>query len=241
MKINNNPIYILGDIHGQFLKAFTSFQDSDCNIIQVGDLGIFSLYDLDVLNAWNEWFQERNIHFYSIRGNHDNPKLFVGNFDLNTNIHLIEDYSILQQGPNNIICIGGAISIDRRIRVEGKDYWKDENVNSLNYTQEFIDFINNNKITAVITHCSPNLLPPFGESNIVNNYAVYDSKLKEDIYSEKLLLQRVMNLLLLKTEDIYWYYGHYHRSEIFKFQNINSCILNIDEYKLAPWSYEENW
>jgi hypothetical protein len=53
-----------------------------------------------------------------IRGNHDDPYYFNNKVFSYSNVELLEDYTILTVGNDNILCVGGAISIDRLYRLE---------------------------------------------------------------------------------------------------------------------------
>jgi len=130
-------IFFLGDVHGQFDYLNWKIKDNpdvfnNSSIIQVGDFGIGFKYNESSekisLKKLNDTCVKHNIHIYAIRGNHDNPSYFNQNHDpVYSNIHLVPDYSVLTIDGKNILCIGGAISIDRVYRIEGIDYWKDEN------------------------------------------------------------------------------------------------------------------
>ena len=45
-----------------------------------------------------------------------------------SHIKFISDYSIIQTIDGNILCIGGATSIDRVARILNKSYWDNENI-----------------------------------------------------------------------------------------------------------------
>ena len=123
----------VGDIHGSFeptSKFSTKIRQKE-NVIyfQCGDFGIgFGEIDKDIkkLNILDELLQQRNSELYVIRGNHDDPKYFNGSFNQFTNIKFLPDYSILEIQGHKILCVGGAISVDRVFRKEGLSYWKNE-------------------------------------------------------------------------------------------------------------------
>ena len=79
------PIIFLGDHHGAWNELFYLIDKNkikDCHIISVGDLGIGfkskKEYEYSLSEKLNNEFKEKNINFYGIRGNHDNPSYFKG-------------------------------------------------------------------------------------------------------------------------------------------------------------------
>ena len=72
-----------------------------------------------------------------MRGNHDNPDYFENRLIDYPRMKTIPDYCVIQFSGNNILCIGGAVSIDREYRETQMGlaklknrtvtyYWKDE-------------------------------------------------------------------------------------------------------------------
>ena len=51
-----------------------------------------------------------------MRGNHDNPDYFENRLIDYPRMKTIPDYCVIQFSGNNILCIGGAVSIDREYR-----------------------------------------------------------------------------------------------------------------------------
>ena len=61
------------------------------------------------MNQANNWI-------VFVRGNHDNPAYFDGAMFNAKRFITVPDYSILQACNHTILCVGGAISIDRIYR-----------------------------------------------------------------------------------------------------------------------------
>ena len=87
-------------------------------MIFCGDFGFgFSSpqHETEELLKSNNICQEFNVKCYVLRGNHDDPSYY--NTDepkINlSNIKTISDYTIIQTPEHNILCVGGAISVDR--------------------------------------------------------------------------------------------------------------------------------
>ncbi len=125
---------IIGDIHGEFdLCSQIAYANPDEKCIQIGDFGFgFRL------------FPEFPSNLYFIRGNHDAPEAcqqhpkYLGDFGFD----------------GEIFWVGGADSIDRHLRIEGKTWWRDE---QLSYTEflRCIDLFAEKKPRIVISHDGP--------------------------------------------------------------------------------------
>lgn len=94
----------IGDVHSKF-DRYVTIIDVPYETIQVGDFG----------HGFNT-VPELNTKDRHIRGNHDDPALARAH------------PNFIQDGlcENNTMFIGGAKSSDRYKRVEGKDWWNDE-------------------------------------------------------------------------------------------------------------------
>ena len=108
--------FILGDTHGRFKEFFELVERhslKDFNLIHVGDIGVgFECHKEEWLKGINKRFNEKEINFYGIRGNHDDPAYFDGSVKL-SNLSLLPDKSILELNGENYLMYGGGISIDR--------------------------------------------------------------------------------------------------------------------------------
>ena len=61
---------------------------------------------------------ESNNRFLFMRGNHDNPAYFDGNTFRHKRFTCIPDYSVVKANGHTILCVGGAISVDRQPRID---------------------------------------------------------------------------------------------------------------------------
>lgn len=224
---NSKPILFLGDHHGAWSSVFDILESkniSDCYIISVGDMGIGFKYtkEQEYKQAENlsNFFKERNIRFYGIRGNHDNPSYFKGNDRIVfENFELIEDYTVMEYGDKKIQFIGGAISIDRTGRREGVSYWKDE---KLIYNKKACQ-----KVDVLVTHTAPSYCFPQGFNQIVYGWALEDAYLLGDLSNER----AIMNEIFKTCQPSQHFYGHFHVSYT---EEINGCkhyLLNINEFR----------
>ena len=129
----SKPIYIVGDVHGKWDELFTrinNYEIKDCYLICVGDLGIgfkdSHAKEIRMLEIANTFFAARDIEFLSIRGNHDNPTFFNKEIKTFSNLRLIPDYHVEFINDEKFLFVGGAVSIDRKIRKPNFSYWEDE-------------------------------------------------------------------------------------------------------------------
>jgi DNA repair exonuclease SbcCD nuclease subunit len=226
MKLDENkPLIFLGDHHGAWSTIFDIIRPkkiSDCNIISVGDLGIGFKYKKEHEHKQsenlNKLFKERNINFYGIRGNHDNPHFFKGTdrlvFD---NFELLEDYTISEYKDKTIQFIGGAISIDRTGRNIGTSYWEDEGVL---FNKESCK-----KVDILVTHTAPSFCSPQSFNEMVYGWAREDAYLIEDLTNERAVMDEIFKLCNPK----YHFYGHFHFSFTEIIKNCTHKLLAINE------------
>lgn len=230
-------LLFMGDIHGNFnyVKWYIkAHKIENCTIYQVGDFGIgftTEFNDMNVLGDLNRFLNERNIQMYAIRGNHDNPKFFDGHlanhFD---NLHLLADYTVIDVEGVKILGVGGAVSVDRVPRIREQDMYKhdvtlywDEEVFVLD--EEKLRTFEN--IDIVVTHTAPEFCMPINKDGfgyLVENFAINDRKLKDDLTEERRLLTKMCNILGEKNKPFLWVYGHFHRD--------HNEVINGTEYRL---------
>lgn len=220
-------MYLLGDIHGDF-NVISYFAQDNANkdpktLIQVGDFGAgFRKHFLDDMDYLNNILSEFNVTLYVIRGNHDDPKFFNGEYNW-SNIKLLPDYTVLFIEGRRILFIGGATSIDRLQRIPTVSWWEDEpfnlDVDKLS-TYEDIDM--------VITHTSPKFAHPIGFNNLVMTYAKMDLKLLNDLTNEREALSITYQTLIEKNKITKWFYGHFHDTEITRYENTDFHLLGIN-------------
>ena len=226
------PVYTLGDIHGNFemiFKWIAKYDIKDSIIIQVGDFGRgFQSNEEDRLKRLNDKLIKENIILYAIRGNHDDPFFFDSDGVTSelSNIFLLRDYVVLDLDGRKILCVGGAISIDRKVRTLNSSYWVDENfVLDVDKLETYKD------IDYVITHSAPTFCPPVEFTDIVYSYCSIDPGLYQELPRERHDIKIMYDVLKKNNKILKWYYGHYHFSDIFKYEDTDFILLNINEFK----------
>ena len=214
-------IYAVGDIHGEFLTFADDLVNSckvkNCCVIVCGDIGLgFYSRDRvkDFFQRMQTMFSARNIFVIFFRGNHDDPIWFEYIDDEFAtdypNVIIAEDFTIVEHNndkyPYKILLWGGAVSIDRTMRVPTKSYWHGEEVLPLP-----VEFRENKEINCVCTHSAPDFCLPVNDSNLEGWY-LRDIPLKEDIKKERETISTGAYTLYNanRTTLSLWVYGHYH-------------------------------
>lgn len=241
--INNNPIVMWGDVHGNWdylEREIKRKKITDINFIQVGDFGVgMQPYEREIrqLEFFDEVLRKANCKVYAIRGNHDNPFYFDNKENGKyKNIIFVEDYTVLIQDGINILCIGGAISVDRvqrkikNIALINEDFltWF-ENENFVFDGEKLDEIINNVYIDVVVTHTAPATFYPAGFNRFVMEKAAQDLTLLEELKNERDQMQEVYDKFQLKPR--YWFYGHFHDNVTQDMGETIATLIGINELK----------
>ena len=249
VKINASHVYCTGDLHGNFNSIgyhIKQYDIHDALIVFCGDIG-FGFNKLEyykqTFNKLKKILSKYNDYIIFIRGNHDDKTYFDSNVIYDKRIKAVEDYTVVQvypiddreclSLPYNILCVGGATSIDRTYRRSINDklvlkymsyhnatldeaklkaekcYWVDE---FPLYDDDKLDEIKNNgiNIDTVATHTCPSFCQPTTKEGI-REWINFDDELEKDLDNERSVMDNLYNRLkkdghILNT----WCYGHYH-------------------------------
>jgi predicted phosphodiesterase len=231
--------FLLGDIHGYWsviLNQLNHINEKEICIIQVGDFGI-GFDDIDrefaKLLRLNERLVEYESDLFIIRGNHDDPKWFKETEftelkEKLTNIFFVPDYTVLNIDLENILFIGGAVSIDRNPRKmdgPGKSWWKDEVINfDFQKVQDLRD------IDRLICHTAPDFCEPLKFNQLVYNFALQDDLLLDDLRNERANMTKLVTQLMNNNKIKSFVYGHFHNSYRFSHNDCEFLGLNINQF-----------
>jgi len=229
-KPEKNTLIFLGDIHGEWSSLARKIEEQSIKnayIVQVGDFGVGFKHPLNeeaALHRLNECLETNNIDLFAIRGNHDSPKFFATkNHPYNChNITFLPDYSELEILGKRIFLAGGAVSIDRLWRVEGKSYWSDE---AFKFNDQFP--FDNREFDIVVTHTRPPESGIFLSKKGIEPFLKADSNLEKDINQENTEMSKLYKKLSHVKE---WIFGHFHDSETKFIGETKFKLLNIDEF-----------
>ena len=153
-------ILLLGDIHGNagILRQALDVakQSSAVAIIQLGDFGLFR----DNENWFRENIRDAHIPIYFIDGNHDDCSRWV---ELNEVTRIWDDRqlfyiprgTVFEMDGRTIAVMGGASSIDKKMRLENNMHWDmNENISPTHVERLYRNALGK-KIDIFLTHCPP--------------------------------------------------------------------------------------
>lgn len=230
VKLRSNNLILLGDTHG--VKTTTRIVEEKfpegCDVLHLGDFGLgFGHHDKLNLNILGNLCKKKQIDLYAIRGNHDDPAWWPGEHE---NVHLIEDYTILQfENGDEMLCIGGGISVDRYERRENISWWVGE------LTEVKPELCQKTKFLAL--HDAPSYFNVTTES-IKKEFPIFAQKDKTLIVEANEQRARVDAIVDL-VQPKYIFGGHYHNSCSEEVNGIRYRCLDVNEsYELKADWYE---
>ena len=185
-------ILLIGDVHGLISKVQRIYENHTGTSIQLGDFGFKKEHEWHLKNIDSE---KHKICF----GNHDdytylNKPHSLGNWSFNS--------------TTSIFSIRGAYSTDQMYRVEGKSWWRNE---EMNYTemQECIDAYILHKPMIVVSHDCPH-------------------EVRKQLFNidDKSITSNGMQRMFEKWKPSLWVFGHFHESKNQMIGNTRFICLN---------------
>lgn len=246
-------IVVSSDIHGDFTqlvyKCCVQYGITDTLIIVAGDCGFGfskkSFYD-SIYEKCRDKLSKANNWIVFVRGNHENPVYFEKGVVRHKRWMAVPDYSVIKACGHTILCVGGAISIDRRVRMMSKHwhpivmdeplapnvYWPDEQPKFDIAKLDEIDKCT--AIDTVITHTSPSFCE-LSSHFALEDWAMHDKNLMDDVKHERKVMDDLYNYLYTKNHPLhYWFYGHFHESWHAKIDDVVFNLLDIMELREIP-------
>lgn len=237
---NIESLLFCGDIHGDFETiVYKLNQYSNAVLVVCGDIGMGFYKDeyySTLFRKLNLKLSKSNNYLLLFRGNHDDPAYFNNSFNKYKHIFILSDYSVVSVNRTNILCIGGATSIDRKNRIVHeqktgqKTYWGDAELprfdeNKLNeINREFI-----NAIHIVATHTAPSFAYPNMKNGLLS-WIRNDVSLAQTIDEERATMDRIYTKLQEFQSCISdWYYGHFHEHKLEQHYGINFRLCDCGE------------
>lgn len=227
-------MYVIGDSHGlgSLLDALKRSKLTGQSFIHVGDVSIgFVRAEIDILmlDRITKHLESTNSYLYLLRGNHDNPQWWTDSWYQSDRIKLVQDYEVLEIEDRKILCIGGAISIDRLVRTPQIDYWPEEEIVKQSVTTY-------RDLQGVITHNVPLFCPPFGINSTVKYYIDLEKSLGNQFFESQLLGERkylsdVFEELQKNNDLKFWCSGHMHKDDFQEYKGVDFHMLGINSIK----------
>ena len=219
-KSKNNGIMVIGDVHGRFgdMNALINKKKPEL-VLACGDFGF-----------WNLPTSTRMLHDRDQLGNRVKtqiPKIRGGVIRACDGNH--EDHHSLKNAPLDgqlwpnvfyqrrgstitlpdgrvVLFMGGAESVDKQYRTEGRDWFPEESI-----TQADIDAIPTGKIDIIVSHTCP---MEFEMQSMFGNHPERGSRM-------------ALSIILEKVQPKEWFFGHWHQRVVGDYYGIRWTALNM--------------
>lgn len=244
-------IVVVGDIHGDFNrlihKCCIRYKLRDTLIVVAGDCGVGfereSYYDY-VYERNRKFLSGSNCWLVMVRGNHDNPVYFNGSSRIHHERFMtVPDYSVLTACGHVLLCVGGAISLDRTLRIKSpyyhpfrlddplrpNTYWPGE---PPYFDEAALDEISElYAVDTVITHTAPSLCERIVKQGLYF-FSIEDDTLMSDVEDERQTLEQLHDYLVTNGHPLrYWFYGHFHQSFHYEIDGVMYNMLDVMEFR----------
>jgi len=182
-----STVTVIGDVHGKYNEYLKIVRNKPYTI-QIGDMG-FDYEHMDSVDSGNHII---------IGGNHDNYD------EIKKLPHYIGDYGRMGffTGTKNLFeffWTRGGLSIDKHLRIEGKSWWRDEEISleDLNRAVENYSMVGITKPHTMITHVPPQSIVPI----ITGSTRIYPSRTGQ-----------ALDAMWYIHKPKLWIFGHIHTS-----------------------------
>ena len=200
----------IGDIHGQW-KYYTGLIGNITHTptVQVGDLALgFPTYPYPKRIEGDNWF---------IRGNHDNPAV------IRKHPNYLGDYGYREDWE--LFYVGGADSIDKDWRIEGRDWWRDEELDYLTLDMKVLPMFERIRPRIVVTHTCPAAVTPILLKGVKNEWGYYPPTRTE----------RALQAMFEIYQPELWVFGHFHKE--FDRRIDGTRFVGLNEFQMIEIEY----
>lgn len=204
-------ILIVGDLHGDWGRLNTLITNKNPDIIlQCGDFGWWPKMEITrpvLYKKQNIWLlkgiKPKNTKIYWCDGNHEEHNLLVQDsliHEMYENVYHASRGSVLKLPDNrNVLFIGGADSIDKKLRTINHDWYYEENIS---YDQFEMTMAIEDRIDIVISHTCPGKFDIEGTGGKIND-------------SNRIALDYILE----KYKPSLWFFGHWHKNKKGKYKD----------------------
>lgn len=227
-----NRLFAVGDTHGSLElkklsnKNFPLARELNKNdvVLVCGDGGFMWDYSNET-KYWDDWAEDRPFTIVTCFGNHENYDIIRALPDeewnggivrkIRPHVMYLENGEVFNICGHTIFVQGGAASIDKAYRVEGKSWWPDEipTYEEFNHAAKTLEKINFNT-DIVISHTAPNSM-----IDIIDKFMPrYDEVTS---FLEKYVLPQ--------TTYSQWFCGHFHIDRSIPDKNFHFLYSDIIE------------
>ena len=207
-----SKIFVTGDVHrteiGKFYKFANNHKDltKEDYLIVAGDFG--AIWDVSkdnqILNLYNDFpwttlWVDGNHENFDLIEQYDSEEWHGGLVQRNNKsvIHLMRG-QVYTIDDVTLFTMGGATSIDKQYRVEGKSWWKQEMPSNEELDTALQNLKNHNMtVDYVITHCCGNICKNRIDHMFMEHHDLLNNWFDYLEYDEKLQFKK-------------WFFGHYH-------------------------------
>lgn len=229
-------IILLGDVHGVLFQAKNAIglaiASGSNTILQLGDFGIWpGDAGAGFRKKLNHELKKARVHLYFVDGNHEDfTQLYAfaknpdGTGKVGSNItHLPRGFRWNWHGVS-FLAMGGAHSVDRQSRTEGRSWWREETITQADFERAVS--VDEPHADVMVCHDSPTDAP----NPIVDNQEGAEYWPPEELVraaGNRLALQSVVDVV----QPYCLWHGHYHRLMTGTFETGgHPCrVLGLDE------------
>lgn len=209
--------HVISDIHGNLnsLEKSLSKCPTQCEqIFLLGDIG-FGFEEFDVKSYYEliAFYNKKGKMITAIQGNHDNAEA-MNSIEVTT----VDGPEVYTYNGKFFLLIPGALSYDKKLRVEGVSWWRNEEM-SYAHCDETLDLIVNYNFDYIISHDAP-------LSKYLDFFRETTPSLTNTMLNEALVKLSGKKL----TKKLTWIHGHLHQSYFEQVNSVNLIGLAEDTY-----------
>lgn len=208
---------VVGDVHGfkvQIERAITHAHELGLDtVFQVGDYGIWD-NDRKFLDGQQKLLEKYGMELYFIDGNHEN---FVRLYETETSAdgtrfirdnitHIPRGYRWEWKGMT-FLALGGAASIDRKLRREGFSWWPEEYITE----EDVLTAQSGGPVDVMFTHDSPAGAPNSVTDDMIGQLGAmeyYGAEMLANCTTHRAVLKQVTDVTIPRI----LMHGHYHKA-----------------------------